>query len=86
MLLSFPGKGCEHCPFYRRSVKEYGATDHPEWQYCWLHGRTFAGEPPIKINGGSNLFYGEIPTEWPAGCPFGEHYGTLQITAQEGTC
>lgn len=80
MLISFDGKGCTNCPFYR-SITTY----HHE---CWLHGKFDCGDLEIKINDDRNLQIAieGPPKHWPKGCPFGEPVGSLQITAQEGSC
>ena len=72
MLISFKGKGCENCPFY--------AVD-----FCGLDEATVLDEDPVEINDGKGLLK-EPAKDWPKGCPFGDHVGTLQITAVDGTC
>ena len=79
MLVSFEGKGCAECPFYREDDHyEAGFLGHE----CWLNGHSEDGiELKITLPEEEGA-----PTEWPKGCPFGEHIGTLQLTALEGTC
>lgn len=76
MLISFKGRGCKNCPFYRLEPYDY--------RECWLDDQT-VDDIPIEINDGNELPMNP-PKDWPKGCPFGEHVGTLQITALDGTC